>query len=413
MMQVGMMNASDIDGRRLDAVMLSGLGRVFPAACLLVLQDGRALFQRSYGYLDPRQPRFPTQLDSYFDLASLTKLFTWTAFMRLVETGRVALADPLVAVIPEFAGVRPIGPAEEPLSKTCLPALTEYLGQRVDASHITFRHLLTHTAGLPAWRSVYLAAGDGTVGQRWRNALQAICGWDFFYPPGARIVYSDVGFMLLGEAITRLMGQPLEVCLQQAVFEPLGLTHTGYRPVRGITLDVGRGHVGILRGSDSDGAALEPLFAPTEECPVRRYRLLGEVDDENCAGLGGIAGHAGLFSTAADVATLCEVYRDPAAGLLKSETVAETIRQQAAWQGQRRGLGWRLFAPDAPCGPAFGPRAFGHTGFTGTSAWIDPDRRLVVVLLTNRVYYGRGALEIGDFRPLVHTAVIRALEEAG
>lgn len=410
-MQVETVKISDFGSHHLDAVMRSGLARVFPAACVMVLQDGQVLFNRSYGWLDPEQHRFPTQLDSFFDLASLTKLFTLTAFMRLVESGRIALTDPLVSVIPEFAGERPIGPAEEPLSKTILPALPEYLGQRVEASGVTFWHLLTHTAGLPAWRSVYLAAGEGTVGQRWQNALQSICAWDFFYPPGARILYSDVGFMLLGEAIARLMGQPLEVCLQQLVFDPLALTHTGYRPVQGIALAADRGQAGILRETDLVAEAVEPFFAPTEVCSVRHYRLLGEVDDENCAGLGGIAGHAGLFSTVENVAALCEIYCDPVAGFLRPETVAKTIREQATWQSQRRGLGWLLSTPDGSCGPAFGPNAFGHTGFTGTSAWIDPDRKLIAVLLTNRVYYGRNALEIVDFRPLIHTAVIQAVSE--
>jgi len=393
----------------LDTVMRSGLERIFPAASLLVAQGGHTVFQATYGYLDPASRHFPAQPDSYFDLASLTKLFTLTAFMRLVEAGKVALDDAVVGVIPEFAGVRPIGPAEDPLAKQPLAAPPEYQGQRVDPNRITFRHLLSHTSGLAAWRSVYLVSGGGTVGQRWQNALRAICGWDFFYPPGARIVYSDLGFMLLGEAISRLMEQPLEACLQAAVFEPLGLRHTGYRPVHGVAYDAGRGRTGILPTPDSSPEALARAFAPTEVCSVRHYRLLGEVDDENCAGLGGIAGHAGLFSTAADVATLSQVYGGAAPGLLKPETVAETIRQQAAWGNQRRGLGWALKTSGAACGSAFGPRSYGHTGFTGTSLWIDPDRSLTVVLLTNRVYYGRDRTGIAGFRRRLHAAVIAAM----
>jgi serine-type D-Ala-D-Ala carboxypeptidase len=367
----------------------------------MVLLQGEVVFEAAYGYLDPEMRQRPATLDACFDLASLTKLFTFTFFMYLVEAGRVRLDDPVASVIPEFGVVRLVGDAEEPITKTPLPADVRWAGQRVDAGRITFRHLLTHTSGLAAWRSVYLVAGNGTVADRWQRALAAICGWDFYYPTGAAVVYSDLGFMLLGEAVSRLYGLPLEVCVGRELAEPLGLAQTGYRPVAGVSYDVGRGTEGILSAGG---------YAPTEICTIRHYRLIGEVDDENCAGLGGIAGHAGLFASAPDVARLCEMYCEGKPRLLGPATIAEMTREQASDGESRRGLGWALAMSGASCGPDFGPDAFGHTGFTGSSAWIDPGRRLVVVLLTNRVYYGRQATGIMQFRPALHSAVIRALE---
>jgi CubicO group peptidase (beta-lactamase class C family) len=218
--------------------------------------------------------------------------------------------------------------------------------------------------------------------------------YGFAYPPGARVVYSDLGFILLGEAIARLAGAPLEVYLQRAVLEPLGLPRTTYNPL-------------------SNGFSPEEIV-PTEFCAWRHRRCMGEVHDENSASLGGVAGHAGLFSTAAEVAALGQLYLDggvyKGVRLLAPETVAEMVRVQVGGDEDPRGLGWHQRSADyASSGHGFSPRSFGHTGFTGTSLWVDPDRELVVALLTNRVYYGRDPQPIMDLRPRLHDAVITYL----
>ena len=410
---------------RLDACLRSGLETVFPAAVLLVARRDGVVFHRACGYLDPETRRRPTRPDSLFDLASLTKLFTATAFMTLVETGRVGLETPVAEVLPEFAGTRPIGPTEDPLSMTVVPPDPLFSGQEVDASTVTFWHLLTHTSGLAAWRSLYREDGEREAGskrQEERDRRHEAGGkgqetmmplphqvppalrtrrigaiyeqYGFAYPPGACVVYSDLGFILLGEAVARLAGAPLEVYVRQAVLEPLGLQATTYNPLAN----------GFSRGQ----------IAPTEFCAWRHRRCIGEVHDENSASLGGVAGHAGLFSTAAEVVTLGRLYLNGGvyngARLLRPETVAEMVRVQAGGDDNPRGLGWlQRSSGYSSSGHRFGPRSFGHTGFTGTSLWVDPDQELIVVLLTNRVYYGRDPQPIHDFRPCLHDTVVEAL----
>ena len=389
--------------------MRGGVGRVFPAAVLHIRQGGTAIFERVYGYLDPDTGHRPTQAGSLFDLASLTKLFTATAFIRLVEAGRVTLTTPVAEVLPEFAGRRPIGPSEDPLASATISPDPQFAGQEVDAGTVTFWHLLTHTSGLAAWRSLY-REGAGSRGQgtgvplphlvpaalRARRIGAIYRQYGFAYPPGARVVYSDLGFILLGEAIAHLAGVPLEVYLRRAVLEPMGLRTTTYNPL-------------------GNGFAPEQIV-PTEFCAWRHRRCMGEVHDENSASLGGVAGHAGLFSTAAEVAALGQLYLDSGiyngVRLLAPETVAEMVCVQVGSDEDPRGLGWHQRSADyASSGHGFSPRSFGHTGFTGTSLWVDPDRELVVALLTNRVYYGRDPQSIMDFRPCLHDTVITSLTD--
>jgi len=396
--------------------MQSGVGCIFPAAVLHVRQGGAAIFERAYGYLDPETGRRPTQAGNLFDLASLTKLFTATAFIRLVEAGRVTLTTPVAEVLPEFAGRRPIGPSEDPLASATIPPDPQFAGQEVDAGTVTFWHLLTHTSGLAAWRSLYREeAGSrdqgsgirewGTGGPlphlvpaelRARRIGAIYRQYGFAYPPGARVVYSDLGFILLGEAIAHLAGVPLEVYLRRVVLEPMGLRTTTYNPL-------------------AHGISPEEIV-PTEFCAWRHRRCIGEVHDENSASLGGVAGHAGLFSTAAEVAALGQLYFDGGiyngVRLLAPETVAEMVRAQVGSDEDPRGLGWhQRSAGYSSSGHGFSPRSFGHTGFTGTSLWVDPDRELVVALLTNRVYYGRDPQPIMDFRPCLHDTVITSLTD--
>lgn len=391
----------------------SSVGKVAPAIVLHVRYRGQLIFEEAHGVFDPEtgasgEDARPVSADALFDLASVTKLFTAMAFMRLVEAGRVRLDQPVAEIIPEFAGVRPIGGAEDLLSKQPTWPDEAFASEEVDAGEVTFRHLLTHTSGLAAWRSVYRAAGPPppppgepmgrpTVEERIHWGVQAICAYPFIYPPGERLIYSDLGFILLGEAIARLMGQRLDTALRALVLDPLGMAEAGFRPL------------------DMPGRAETSRCVPTGWCAWRQRRLRGEAHDENAAGLGGVAGHAGLFATAAHVAQLGQLMLDEGnwegSRVLSSEAVHEMTREQVRLGHEARGLGWmRRSAEGSSSGQFFSPYSFGHTGYTGTSLWVDPDRQLVVSLMTNRVYYGRDPEAITAFRPAVHDAVVRAVE---
>ena len=388
---------------RVDEIMRDALDTVCPAATLLIARHGRMALHHAYGYLDPDQRQHPTQTDSLFDLASVSKLFTVTAFMTLVEAGRVDLTTPVADVLPEFGSVRPIGPTEDPQTKRDVPADPEFAGQVVDTSQVTFWHLLTHTSGLAAWRSLYRQGTQGDAvpfphqvsdAERAGRIAAIYKEYGFACPPGQRILYSDLGLILLGEAIARLADMNLEAYVRRAVLDPLGLAHTTYNPL-------------------AHGIAGERIV-PTEFCAWRKRRCLGEVHDENAASLGGIAGHAGLFSTAWDVAVLGQTYlnggRYGSAVLFPAETVSEMTRVQVNMNDNPRGLGWLQRSQGySSSGSLFGPRSYGHTGYTGTSLWVDPDRSLLVVLLTNRVYHGRDPSGIAELRPRLHDAVVEAM----
>ncbi len=373
------------DVARLDAVdeaMRAAVGGVFTAAALLVAGNGGVVLHRAYGWLDDAMAR-PTQTDSLFDLASVTKLFTTTAFMTLVDAGRVALDDPVSPVVPEFSGPRPIGRFENPLTGE-IEALGD-VGSLVDADRVTFRHLLTHTSGLPAWTPLYRLPDRET-------AIAAVLGSDFAYPIGARILYSDLGLILLMEAISRIAGEPFEDYLRRAVLAPLGLRRTMFNPP----------------------PELWPDTAPTEICRWRERRLRGEVHDENAGRLGGVSGHAGLFAAVGDVAVLGQMYLNGGAygetRVLSQAVVAEMTRVQARWEGDRRGLGFMLQGEGEWRRPYLGDAAYGHTGFTGTSLFMDPLQEMVIALLTNRVYFGRDVEGIQMLRRVVHEGIASALE---
>jgi len=363
-----------------DTILQAAAGQALPAAQLVVYQHGAQLFAGAYGWLDPATRQQPTTLQTRFDLASVTKLFVATTFMRLVEQGQVELDQPVATLLPAFQGERPIQPYEDPLQSGGLITVSD-AGGVVDAGAVTFRHLLTHTAGLPAWRPLFRQP-DAT-------AAAALARETFFASPiGARVVYSDIGLILLGMAISTVTAQPLADAVATYVLRPLGLTHTAYCPVATASAPV--------------------AVAPTEFCQWRNRRICGEVHDENAAQLGGVAGHAGLFSTAGDVARFGQSFLT--AELLDAATIA-TMRQVQARDGDtRRGLGFLLWSSDplASSNP-FSPAVFGHTGFTGTSLWIDPTHDLVVALLTNEVYNGRAQRQIAALRVAIHQAVVAAI----
>ncbi|MEI6875251.1 MAG: serine hydrolase [Spirochaetota bacterium] len=374
--------------KAIEEVVEKALGPVFPAAQLEIRRCGAPLLSRSWGRLDPEAGQEEARNDSLFDLASVTKLFTVTAFMTLVEEGRVGLDQAVATVLPDFSGSRSIRPYEDPLRPGSFSRVVPDTEATVEASSVRFRDLLCHSSGLPAWRPLFLE-GSPTA------AKAAALGTFFSYPRGTRVVYSDIGLILLGMAVERLMGRPLDEVIALRVTGPLGLRSPRF--FRTSRPELGPG---------GTGSTAPTGIAATERCVWRGRRLRGEVHDENAAGLGGISGHAGLFATAADLALFGESYLPGATGLLRPGTVAEMTSLQAEDGALRRGLGFALWSPDpeAAANP-LGRRCFGHNGFTGTSLWMDPDRELVVACLSNRVYYGRDPHGISEFRVSLNEAV--------
>jgi CubicO group peptidase (beta-lactamase class C family) len=355
------------------------LGSLFTAAEVLVQHRGEVVYHASAD----TSARHIADGERRFDFASITKLFTTSAIMRLVDKGQIGLDQPIAEIIPEIGGTRKIGPFEEPVTGRIRSY--DYPQEEVDAGVITIRHLLAHISGLPAWKPLYRTESSGAA---WQQIFQTT----WAYPIGAQIVYSDIGFILLGEAIARTMGTRLDEAIDQLVLQPIGATHTGFRP-------------------DAQVATV-----PTEWCAWRQRRIHGEVHDENAARLEGISGHAGLFGTASDLlrladASLLSQVAPSKERLLSPSTAQEMLREHANDGDQRRALGWALHLPDSSCGPRWSAASYGHTGFTGTSLWIDPENSLICVLLTNRVFFGReNAKAIHRFRLQVHTAIGAAFE---
>ncbi len=344
------------------ALVESAIGRVCSCAVLHVRRAGDIVCEAAFGDVAPGGA--VAAPDAVFDLASLTKIAVGTALLVLLDQRRFALDDPIVATFPEFAG------------------------RDARRGMVTFRHLLTHTSGLPP--SVNARAESSAA-----RVIERICATPLTNAPGERVVYSDCGFILAGEAVARLSGVPLPIALQSLVFDPLAISSCGYLP---------------------QGAILERTVV-TERDEWRGKLLRGEVHDETCWSMGGVAGHAGLFGAAADVGRVGELYRlaGQYAGrrVLSRATAQSAIKEHARSNDERRGLAWALKSSGArPWGQALSQHAFGHTGYTGTSLVVDPKRGITVVLLTNRVYVSREPGPIADLRAAVHDAVIADMERS-
>lgn len=330
----------------------------FPGAFAIVGTHDSIIAQFGAGHLDWSASPVP-DARTLWDMASLTKVIGMTsAMMQLVEQKKVDIDAPVQRYLPDWTGT--------------------------GKDRVTVRHLLTHSSGLPAWRPLYKEATSP------ESALALVYATPLDTVPGARMVYSDLGAILLGEIVRRVSGEPLEVYLQRHVFGPLGMTDTRYRP----------------------GPELRDRIAPTEIDPWRQRHLRGEVHDENAFALGGVAGHAGLFSTGHDVARLARAYLNggtlDGTRIFSSDVIHEFTTVQDSMLSNRA-LGWEKPTGRNSAGHRMSPAAFGHTGFTGTSIWIDPARDAFVVLLTNRVNPTRQNSRIGGVRMAVADAVMQIL----
>lgn len=370
-----------LDFSRVESLVEQNLGVAFPTAQIQVRVRGEIVHARAFGYLDPETQTQATNAATRFDLASVSKLFTTAAFMALVEEGHAALDQRVSEIFPEFSGTREIAPYPDPLHPGELIEVAPAVGERANASPVTFRHLLAHNSGLPAWLPLWKMDSR----EQMRDAVFSTA---FAYPTGTRVVYSDLGLILLGWAIEKIAGAPLDAVVRGRVTVPLALPTVSYGPI---------------------GCA---NVAPTEFYTHQRRRMCGEVHDENAWALGGVAGHAGLFATAHDVAAFGEMFWRGGAPLLKQQTVAEMTRMQAQDGAVRRGVGFLLWSPDPNASNyPLSERAYGHLGFTGTSLWIDPARELVCACLTNRVYYGRGGPDyMTPFRRALNRTLVEILD---
>lgn len=357
-----------------DALLQDSLNVAFPAAQLVVWQRGECVLERAAGFLDPDTRLHPINPNTRFDLASVSKLFTVAAFMALVEAGKVALDQPVSNVLNGFRGARPIQPQPDPLGSGAVQTIVPATTDTVDASRTTFRQILTHTSGLPAWLPLWKAAWamqqSGAPADAIHQTMRDMALLTAFaYPAGARVIYSDVGLILAGWAMEQIEGKPLDAIVRERVTQPLTLSSVGYGPI------------------PCEQAA------STEQYAHQGRRMCGEVHDENAWALHGVAGHAGLFGNARDVAAFGEMLRKSLRGessFLKRETLQEMTRLQVQDGDVRRGIGFALWSPNPRAmSHALSPSAFGHLGFTGTSLWIDPARELTFACLTNHIYYGR------------------------
>jgi CubicO group peptidase (beta-lactamase class C family) len=337
-----------VPASRFDSLVQAGIRQgVFPGAALAVGTADSILYLRGYGRLtwsarsgavDPER--------TLYDLASLTKVIaTTTAVMLLVDRGRLAIDTPVTHYVPEFNGP--------------------------GTAQITVRQLLTHTSGLRADLPIDTIRGVPDAGA----LLQLVYREVPRVPPGSRVVYSDVNAVLLGEVVRRASGAPLDIFTAREITGPLALTETRFRPRRAL---LGRtAPTGLWRG----------------------HPVAGVVNDPTGAKLGGVAGNAGLFSSARDVATfaqfmLREGHAPDGRRVVRPETVRAFTRRAVYFGGrtEARALGWQAVPTgerESSAGSRFGPRSYGHTGWTGTSLWIDPDRGVFVALLTNRAFAPR------------------------
>ena len=336
----------------------------YPGAAVVVGRNGYSVLSRGFGSLDWTGKSAVTVDASIYDLASLTKVIgTTTAIMVLYDQGKIDLDAPVARYLPDFSG-----------------------GLK---DQVTIRHLLTHRGGLPAGRELW------RIAQTPAQARAAVLSSPIQCVPGNCYEYSDLGADLLGFVAEAASGMPIDGFLERQVFSKLGMHDTHYR----LSLnDVAR-------------------TAPTEIAPPRGYPLRGEVHDENAWALGGVAGHAGLFSTASDLSVFAQMLLEGGTyngvRIIADSTVTLFTRRAAG----HRALGWDTCDGGAGCGHYLSTRAFGHTGFTGTSLWIDPDRQVFVILLTNRVHAARArrpSKVIADVRnDLADAAVLAVMDDPG
>ncbi len=360
--------------RRVRDLMQNGLDDgVFPGGVLLVAKQGRIAFLEAFGRARIEPERTMTT-DTVFDLASLTKpLATAVSVMAFVQQGKVTLDQTLRRSIPDLS--------------------------HTDKKGITVRQLLCHTSGMPDYRPYYEALRKRPPSERKGEVRKLLLGEPLIHEPGKVCLYSDPGFMILEWLIEAISEKPLDRVVQELVYDPLRLENLFFIPL--------------------DGAKhrVDHLYAATEKCPWRGKILEGEVHDDNAYTLGGVAGHAGLFGTAIDVYGLLQellnaYLGEPNTGVFDQDLVQSFLQRHShvgSWA-----LGFDTPSrPDSSSGRYFSDQSVGHLGFTGTSFWMDLEKSVVVILLTNRIHPTRENEKIKAFRPKLHDAVMSEIAPRG
>jgi len=340
--------------------------QAFPGATFAVGYRGKVSYH-AFGHLRYDKDSPAAKLDTMYDIASLTKVVVTTTLVEKLAEGDfpspLELDAPIERYLPQWAS----GPQPEWRHK------------------VTIRNLMTHSSGLPAFQE-YWRTSKGKS-----DTLRMIFAEPLEYEPGTKVVYSDLGIILMAEIIYGLTGKPLDQLANEYVFQPLGMKDSMYNPPK----------------------KLWPAIAPTEVDERWRHRLIqGEVHDENAYAIGGVSGHAGVFSTSPDLAAFCQMLLNGGVyahhRILKRATIAEFTAPQPLAKNART-LGWVVPTEGSSSGRYFSAHSYGHTGFTGTTIWIDPDRQLFVVVLTNRVNPTRENHKIAEVRPAVHDAILKSL----
>ena len=340
--------------------------KIFPGGVLLVSKEEETVFFNAYGVAHLIS-RTPVVRETIFDLASLTKpLATTLAVMRLVQQDQIKLEQPLAKLLPEFA--------------------------HSDKAEIKLKHLLYHNSGLPDYRPYYMTLSQVTNDLR-RSALRKqLLQEALVNPIGKTVLYSDLGFMILAWVVEHIAGCRLDHFVSDEIYTPMGLKH-------------------LFFVCDSLNDNRGP-FAATENCPWRGKILQGQVHDENAFAVGGIEGHAGLFGTAGDInrlllELLLTYHGRRGTGLFRQDLLRQFFNRLP---GTDKALGFdmpRLVG--ASCGQGFSQKSIGHLGFTGTSFWMDLERGVIVILLTNRVHPTRDNERIKAFRPQLHDMAMKAI----
>jgi CubicO group peptidase (beta-lactamase class C family) len=351
----------------------------FPSAVYVVAERGRVRFADAVGEAVREPEARPATLETIYDLASLTKpLVTGLLAARQVESGALKLDGRVSDYLEEFG--------------------TE------EKRAITVRQLLTHTSGLPAWRPLYLLCVNGPA-----RVLECIAAEPLEREPGARVVYSDLGFITLGLILQRLAGDTLPELARREIFDPLGLTRTFFNPSESFRTETA--------ACESGGNAYERGVCESEGRGAgggwRTRTIWGEVHDGNAYFLGGAAGHAGLFSTARETLRIAGQFLPGTTRLLAPDTCALFPLNMTEGLNEARSFAWQLAAtPDSTAGPRLPPESFGHLGFTGTSCWTDPTRERTFILLTNRTHARTlPFVNINSTRRRFHTLAVEALEQ--
>jgi CubicO group peptidase (beta-lactamase class C family) len=372
--------SSDV-GLRLDSIVAAGLAEgAAPGASLAVGRYGRIVRLRGYGKIDTADGAPAVTDSTLFDMASLTKVIaTTTAAMILEEEGKLDIDRPVRFYLPEL--------------------------DAPDKANITVRMILTHHGGFESGASLWKTV-------RGRDAyLRGINGRPLAYVPGDSTIYSDWDLVLTGFILERLAGRPLDAFLKERVWQPLGMRDTDFNPLASGPMPADSDCTAAFRAD----APLLARIATTEIDTVYRHQHIhGIVHDENACALGGVAGHAGLFSSARDLAVFAHMMLNGGeyggVRIVRATTIARWTARQT--RSSSRALGWDTPTPGSSAGLYFSPRSFGHTGFTGTSIWLDPERGLFVVLLTNRVNPTRRNTRHEPLRKAVADAAEAAILDA-